>query len=129
MSVLWQRRAWDIGLTYKHVGQFYNDNGSLTYLINGIKIPYPVNQAIVIQPFELTNVFVNYTIKSASRFRGSKIQLAVNNLANSHNIVGVTPAVAATAMAPFVPNSGDLLNLLPGRSVTLTVTGGWAPRR
>jgi iron complex outermembrane receptor protein len=128
-SVLWDRRAWDIGITYKRVGQFYNDNGSLTYIINGAKIPYPVNQAITIQPFELTNVFVNYTIKNASRFRGSKIQLAVNNLANSHNIVGITPAIAATATAPFVPNSGDLLNLLPGRSVTLTVTGGWAPRR
>jgi len=129
LSVLWDHRAWDIGLTYKRVGQFYNDNGSLTYVINCAKIPYPVNQAIVIQPFELTNVFVNYTIKNASRFRGSKIQLAVNNLANSHNPVGITPAVAATATAAFVPNSGDLLNLLPGRSITLTVTGGWAPRR
>jgi len=129
LSVLWDHRAWDIGLTYKRVGQFYNDNGSLNYIINGIKVPYPVDQAIVIQPFELTNVFVNYTIKNASRFRGSKVQLAVNNLTNSHNIVGITPAIAATATAPFVPNSGDLLNLMPGRSITLTVTGGWAPRR
>lgn len=129
LSVLWQHRNWDVGLTYKRVGQYYNDNGSLTYLINGIKIPYPVDQAITIRPFELTNVFVNYTIKNTSYLRGTKIQLAVNNLADSHNIVGITPAIAATAAAPFVANGGDLLNLLPGRSVTLTITGGYAPRR
>ena len=72
---------------------------------------------------------MNYTIKNSSRLRGTKIQLAVNNLANSHNIVGVTPAVAATATTPYVPNAGDLLNLLPGRSITITITGGYAPKR
>ena len=54
---------------------------------------------------------------------------AANNLFDSHNIVGVTPFTAATASAPFVPNSGDLLNLLPGRSVMVTFTVGYAPRR
>jgi iron complex outermembrane receptor protein len=128
-SLLWQHGNWDVGLTQKRVGQYYNDNGSLSYKINGITIPVPVDEAITISPFGLTNVFVNYTIKNASRLRGTKIQLAVNNLANNHNIVGVTPATAATAAAPYVQSSGDLLNLLPGRSITLTITGGWAPRR
>jgi iron complex outermembrane receptor protein len=128
-SLLYQHRNWDIGLTEKRVGTYYNDNGSLTYKINGLSLPYPVDQAITIHPFSLTNLFFNYTLKGSSRFRGTKIQFAVNNLANNHNIVGVTPAVAATATAPYVPNGGDLLNLLPGRSVTITVTGGWAPRR
>lgn len=127
-SLLWQRRNWDVGLTEKRVGQYYNDNGSFTYTINGVKLPYPVDEAVVINPFSLTNVFVNYTIKNTSHFRGTKIQLAINNIADSHNIVGVTPAVAPTATVPFVENPGDLLNLLPGRSVTLTITGGWAPR-
>lgn len=129
ISVLWQYKNWDIGITYKRVGQYYNDNGTLNYLINGIKLPYPVDQAIVINPFELTDVFFNYTIKNTSYLRGTKIQFAINNLANSHNIVGITPAVAAAAGAPFVPNAGDLLNLLPGRSFTITITGGYAPRR
>jgi iron complex outermembrane receptor protein len=128
-SLLWQHGNWDVGLTHKRVGRYYNDNGSLSYKINGITIPFPVDQAITISPFDLTNVFVNYTIKNASWFRGTKIQLAVNNLANNHNIVGVTPAIAATASVPYVQNSGDLLNLLPGRSITLTFTGGYAPRR
>ena len=128
-SVLWQHRNWDVGLTYKRIGTYYNDNGSLNYKINGISIPYPVDQAIKIDPFDLTDIFINYTLKGSSHLRGTKIQLAINNVANSHNITGVTPAVAATAVAPYVQNSGDLLNLMPGRSITLTITGGWAPRR
>lgn len=75
------------------------------------------------------NVFLNYTIKNSSYLRGTKIQLAFNNLADSHNIVGVTPALAATATTPYVQNPGDLLNLLPGRSITITITGGYAPKR
>ncbi len=129
VSLLWQHSNWDVGLIYKRVGRYFNDNGSLNYLINGITIPYPVNQVIKINPWELTNVFVNYTIKNSSRLRGTKIQLAVNNLANSHNLTGVTPAIGPTAAASFVQNPGDLLNLLPGRSITITITGGYAPKR
>jgi iron complex outermembrane receptor protein len=129
VNLLWQHRNFDLGMTYKRVGQYYNDNGTLNYKINGISIPFPVDQAITISPFDLVNVFLNYTIKNSSRLRGTKIQLAVNNLANSHNLVGVTPAVAPTAAAPYVQNPGDLLNLLPGRSITITITGGYAPRR
>jgi iron complex outermembrane receptor protein len=129
LSLLWRHKNWDVGLIEKRVGTLYNDNGTLNYLINGIKVPYPVDEAITISPFNVANVFVNYTVKNASWLRGSKIGLAVNNLADSHNIVGITPAVAATATAPYVQNPGDLLNLLPGRSVMVTITAGWAPRR
>ncbi len=129
VDLLYQRGNWDMGLTYKRVGRFYNDNGSLNYKINGISIPYPVDEAITINPFDLVNLFFNYTMKGSSHFRGTKIQLAINNLANSHNIVGVTPATAATASVRYVQSPGDLLNLLPGRSITLTITGGYAPKR
>jgi iron complex outermembrane recepter protein len=129
LSFLWRHKNWDVGLTDKRVGTMYNDNGSLTYLIGGIKIPYPVDQAITINPFNLLNVYVNYTVKNASWMRGSKIGLAINNLTDDHSIVGITPAIAATATAPFVPNSGDLMNLLPGRSVMVTFTAGWSPKR
>ena len=128
-TLFWRHKNFDVGFIDKRVGQMYNDNGSLTYNINGIKIPYPVDQAIKIGAFNLANFFANYTIKNSSWLRGSKIGLAINNLADSHAIVGITPAIAATATVPFVPNSGDLLNLLPGRSVMVTFTAGWAPRR
>jgi iron complex outermembrane receptor protein len=129
LSLLWQHKNYDVGVIYKRVGQYYNDNGSLTYKINGIPVPYPVNNAVTINPWELTNVFLNYTIKNASRFRGTRIQLAFNNLANSHNIVGVIPGVPPTSTVRYVQSPNDLLNLLPGRSISITVTGGYAPRR
>ncbi len=129
LSLLWQHRNFDFGTTYKRVGQYYNDNGSLNYKINGISIPFPVDQAITINPWGMANVFVNYTVKNSSHFRGTKIQLAINNLANSHSLVGVTPGVAATATTPFVQSPTDQLNLLPGRSFSITITGGYAPKR
>jgi iron complex outermembrane receptor protein len=128
-SLLWQRRNWDVGFINKRVGQMYNDNGTLNYLINGSKIPYPVNEAIRINSFSLTNVFVNYSVKSSSWLRGSKIGLAVNNLFDSHNIVGITPFTPATTNLAFAPNPGDQLNLLPGRSIMITLTAGYAPKR
>jgi iron complex outermembrane receptor protein len=129
LAFLWRHKNWDVGLIDKRVGTLYNDNGSLTYLIGGLKIPYPVDQAITINPFNVVNVFVNYAIKNQSWLRGSKIGLAVNNLADSHNIVGITPFTAATSTVAFAPNPGDQLNLLPGRSVMVTFTVGYAPKR
>jgi iron complex outermembrane receptor protein len=129
LAFLWRYKNWDVGLIDKRVGTLYNDNGTLTYLIGGIKIPYPVDQAITINPFNMVNVFVNYQIKNQSWLRGSKLGLAVNNLADSHNVVGITPFTAATSTVAFAPNPGDLLNLLPGRSVMVTFTMGYAPKR
>jgi iron complex outermembrane receptor protein len=129
VSLLWRHQDWSIGLVDKRVGSLYNDNGSLNYPINGLSLSYPVDEAIKIDPFNVVNVFANYTVKSRSWLRGSKIGLAVNNLANSHNIVGITPGTAATASAHYVESPSDLLNLLPGRSVMATFTVGWAPRR
>ena len=116
ISLLYQHRNYDMGQTHKRVGQYYNDDGT-------------INQAIAIQPWELVNLFFNYTIKGQSYLRGSKIQLALNNLANSHAITGIIAATAGTLAAPFMPAPGDQLNLLPGRSVSITITGGYAPRR
>ncbi len=105
------------------------NNGTLNYTINGIQVAYPVDQAITIAPFNMMNYFANYTINKASWLRGSKLGLAINNLANSHSIVGVLPAVAATATVPYVQSPYDQVNLLPGRSVMATLTVGLAPRR
>ncbi|HLW75466.1 MAG TPA: TonB-dependent receptor [Bryobacteraceae bacterium] len=131
ISLLWIHKNFDVGLVTKRVGSQYNDNGAINYTIPGLPlaVPFPANQAVSIDPFTVVNLFVNYTIKNQSWLRGSKLGLAINNLADSHNIVGITPAVGATPAALFVPNAGDLLNLLPGRSVMLTFTAGWAPRR
>jgi iron complex outermembrane receptor protein len=129
VNLLWQHKNFDFGVTEKRVGQYYNDNKTLPHIINGISIAVPVNQAVTINPWDMTNVFVNYTIKNSSRLRGSKIQLAINNLANHHSLVGVTPGASPTAAVPYVQSQNDQLNLMPGRSFSLTLTGGFAPRR
>jgi iron complex outermembrane recepter protein len=111
VGVSYQHRAWDAGFFNKRIGPMYNDSGSF-------------NQAIAIDPFYMTNAFVNYTVKTASPLRGTKFRLSVNNLLDKHSIVGVT---AATASAHPAPAPGDVLTLLPARSVMMTVTFGFAP--
>jgi iron complex outermembrane receptor protein len=129
VSLMWRHKDWSLGLVDKRVGAMYNDNTTLNYLIDGASIPYPVDEAVTINPFNVVNVFADYTIKGASWLRGSKLGLAVNNLGNSHNLVGVIPGVAPTAAAHYVESPSDLLNLLPGRSIMVTFTVGWAPKR
>jgi iron complex outermembrane recepter protein len=130
LNLLWQHRNYDFGLVYKRIGSYYNNNGTLPYKnSNGVTTAIPVNEAVNISPWQLVNFFMNYTVKNSSHFRGTKIQLAFNNLANAHNVVGVTPGVAATSAVHYAPSSSDLLNLLPGRSISLTIIGGYAPRR
>lgn len=126
----WSRSNWDVGISEKVIGRMYNDNASLNYIINGITTAIPVNQAVTISPWDMTNVFINYRIKGASRFRGSKIQFAINNLANHHSVIGIpTVGIAPTFAAHYVPSGTDQLNLLAGRNFTITLTGGYAPRR
>ncbi len=128
-GLTYQHKNWDVGIFDKRVGTMYNDNGTLNFLIDGAKIPYPVDQAITIQPFSVTNVYLNYTMKGSSFLRGSKLGVSVNNLFDNHNLVGVTPFTAATAAVPFAPNPLDQLNLLPGRSFMVSLTVGYAPKR
>ena len=96
----------------KRVGTLYNDNGTL-------------NGAVKIQPFNVTNVYLNYTIRGHSYLRGTKIRFGVNNLFDQHNIVGVVPFSTASNK----PAPGDILTLLPARSVNITMTFGYAPER
>jgi iron complex outermembrane receptor protein len=116
VGLTWQQRNWSAGFFNKRVGKMYNDNGS-------------VNQAVPIDPFSVANVFLNYTVKNGSLLRGSRLGLAVNNLMDNHNIVGITPGVGPTPTLAYSPSGGDFLTLLPGRSVMVSLTVGYAPRR
>ncbi|HJZ97983.1 MAG TPA: TonB-dependent receptor, partial [Candidatus Solibacter sp.] len=105
-------QGWDLGIFNKRVGRMFNDNGS-------------INQAIKIDPFNVTNMYINYTIRGDSYLRGTKIRFGINNLFDQHNIVGVNPFSTKSN----VPAPGDIVTLLPARSVSLTVTFGYAPNR
>jgi len=111
VGLTYQRRNWDLGVFNKRVGTMYNDNGS-------------INQAVTVDPFNVTNAFINYTFRGDSYLRGTKVRFAVNNLFDQHNIVGVAPASTKSN----VPAPGDILTLLPARSVSITMTFGYAPK-
>jgi len=111
IGLTYQRKNWDLGIFNKRVGTMYNDNGTL-------------NQAVTIQPFNVTNLCLNYTVRGESYLRGTKIRFGVTNLFDQHNIVGVVPFSAAGNQ----PAPGDIVTLLPGRSFNITMTFGYAPK-
>jgi iron complex outermembrane receptor protein len=111
VGLSYQQRNWDLGFFNKRIGRMYNDNGS-------------VNQAVAIDPFDTTNLYINYTIKNTSEFSQTRIKLSINNLFDKHSIVGVKPALATTSL----PQPGDILTLLAARSVSLSLTFGFSPQ-
>jgi iron complex outermembrane receptor protein len=110
LGLNYQQASWSVGLFNKRIGRMYNDNGS-------------TNQAIAIDPFNITNLFINYTLRGSSQFARTRIRLSVNNLFDDHSIVGVTPAATKTS----VPAPGDVLNIMAARSVSLTFSVGFSP--
>ena len=111
VGLTYRVKSWDLGFFNKRIGSMYNDNGA-------------VNQAVAIDPFNVSNLFLNYTVRGDSYLRGTKIRLGLNNLLDKHSIVGVNSALASSAASP-----NDILTLLPARSVSLTVTFGYAPEK
>jgi iron complex outermembrane recepter protein len=111
VGLTYQLKNWDLGMFNKRVGRMFNDNGSN-------------NQAITIDPFNVTNLFLNYTFRGDTYLRGTKIRFGINNLFNQHNIVGVSPYSSKSN----APSPGDILTLLPARSISLTMTFGYAPK-
>ena len=104
--------SWALGFFDKRIGKMFNDNGS-------------TNEAVVIDPFNITNLFANYTIGGSSMFAKTKVRLAVNNLFDDHSILGVNPAATKTSVAA----PGDVLNIMAARSVSLSFTVGFAPAK
>jgi iron complex outermembrane receptor protein len=90
----------------------------------------------------VVNTFVNYTVRNGSHFDQTKIRLSANNLTNSHNLTNVsltgplnTQTIPGTSFTdpftttvPTAPAGGDNLGFLPGRSFTISVTFGFAPK-
>jgi iron complex outermembrane receptor protein len=105
-----QRGSWDLGFFNKRISNMWQDNGG-------------ANQVVRIDPFELSNLYLNYTIRGESRLAETKLRLTFNNLFDQHSIVGITPASTSTS----APAPGDLISKLAGRSVAMSVTFGLSP--
>lgn len=125
LGLTFQQRSWDAGIFNKRIGSEWMDNGAY-------------HNQVYVEPFNLTNLFLNYTIRGHSRFDQTKLRLSFNNLLDQHNITSVTPTASVVPATtdgvtnPFIgttaTSSTDVLNLLPGRSVMLTVQFGFSPR-
>ncbi|MBN9615485.1 MAG: TonB-dependent receptor [Acidobacteriales bacterium 59-55] len=137
-GLTYQERGWNVGIFNKRVGSQWEDNGAYHNQLRD-------------DPYSVSNAFINYTIRGHSHFDQTKIRLSVNNLLDSHNVTSVKPGGALVAapltvagltyVNPFVGtttsspgytggrNLADNPNLLPGRSIMLSVTFGFSPER
>jgi len=129
-GLTYQHKSWDAGLFNKRVGTMYQDQKSY-------------HNQVTIQPFTLTNAFVNYTIRTGGRFDQTKLRLSVNNLFDEHNITNETPggkavpiidsANGTTYSDPFSTNGptpingADAIGILPGRSIMVSVIFALSP--
>ena len=129
-GLTYQRQNMDFGFFTKRIGPMWNDNKATVPLAysNGTSVNTSItaNQVIPIDPFDVSNLYFNYTIRNNSRFDNTKVRLSFNNLLDARNITSVTAANTGTT---FTPASGDTLGLLPGRSITLTVVFGYGKGR
>jgi len=115
LGLIYKTGGWNSAIYTKRIGKVYND---------GLN---PGDNAYVIDPVTLTNLFINYTFKTPGNFaKQAKVQLGVNNLFDSSAITGISgnkssnPALNTGANA-YNPDA-DLITELPGRSINLTVT-------
>ncbi len=123
LGFTYQQKHFDFGIFDKRIGPMWND----LVLANNLV----ANQIIPINPFSTTNVYFNYVLRNGSRWDQTKFRLSVNNVFNSRGIVQdqqVSNAYANQAAALYVPGPADQLVLLPGRSITLTISPGYSPK-
>lgn len=109
IALNYQRANWSVGASANRIGQQYNDDSAKN------------NEAFVIDPYTVANLYVNYTVKTPSSFaKALKLQFGVNNVFDNHAINGI--ATAASGSSSLTPKSTDLLSVNAGRSVQLTAT-------
>lgn len=116
LGMTYQQKAWDVGFFNKRVGDRWNDDGAY-------------HQVVPLDPFWMSNFFFNYTLRKGSRFDQSKIKLSVNNVLDNHDVATISPANSVSnSLVLYTPSPADTLQLLPGRSVTITFQLGLSPK-
>ncbi|MGA7156370.1 MAG: TonB-dependent receptor [Acidobacteriaceae bacterium] len=118
IGLTYQKKSWDVGMFNKRVGSRWEDDGS-------------THQNVPLDPWWMSNLFLNYTIRRGSRFDNSKIKLSFNNLFNDEGIADITGEGNATSAngVLYTPSPLDTLELLPGRSVMITFQLAFSPKK
>ncbi len=106
----------DLGFFNKRVGSRWDDDGAY-------------HQVVPYAPFQMSNLFFNYTMRAGSFFDQSKVKFSVNNLFDNHDVVNVGAAngVAGSGVL-YTPDPADTMQLLPGRSMMVTFQIGLNPK-
>jgi iron complex outermembrane receptor protein len=126
-GLTYQKHGFDLGVFNKRVGEEEVDGGAYH------------NQALI-NPFNSLGGYFNYTVRNHSIFDQTKIRLDGTNLLDSHNVQSLT--LAGTPVAPLISgtsltnqfvattpiNGADAPSLMAGRSFSVSVTFGIAPR-
>jgi iron complex outermembrane receptor protein len=123
LGLTYQQKGVDFGIFGKRIGSLWNDIGN-------------DHQTVPINPFWMSNVFLNYNIHSRSMFDGSKVKLSVNNIFDDHSIVNIGAAndgttltspytssasnVVSQDLQPYTPSWNDTLEKAAGRSIMIT---------
>ncbi len=116
LGLTYRDKRFDLGIFNKRIGDRWGDDGAY-------------HQTIPYAPFQMTNLFLNYTLRGGSLFDQSKIKLSLNNLFDNHDVVSVGPANSVTGNGVLYAQSpSDTLQLLPARSVMVTFQLGLSPK-
>jgi iron complex outermembrane recepter protein len=116
LGLTYQKKALDLGFFGKRVGSRWNDDGAY-------------HQVVPLDPFWMSNMFFNYTIRNGSKFDQSKIKLSLNNIFDSHDIVTIGPTNSVSnSLVQYTPSPLDTIQMLPGRSVMITFQMGFSPK-
>jgi iron complex outermembrane receptor protein len=109
LGLSFRQGAFAVNLSANRIGRVYSDDKAGNH------------QAFALPTALVSNLNINYTLKAP--FDGVekiKLQAAINNLQNAHTIVGI--ASPATGSSDAKPNAGDLLTVMPARSVLFTAS-------
>lgn len=126
-GLTYQSKGFDLGFFNKRIGDERVDAGQYH------------NQAIIPE-FSTVDGYFNYTIRNHSVFDQTKIGLTGTNLLDSHDVQSLS--LAGTPTAPLIPgttmtdqfvastpiNGSDTPSLMAGRSFSISVTFGFAPK-
>jgi len=123
IGMTYRQKGLDFGMFGKRIGSQWNDISNY-------------HQTVPIDPFWLSNLFVNYNIRGNSIFAGSKVKLSVNNVFDKHDIVNIGAANDGTTLATpytsnpalevsqslqaYTPSWNDSLEKQAGRAVMIT---------
>lgn len=127
IGTTYREQGLDFGIFGKRIGSRWGDISSF-------------HQVVPLDPFWMSNLFLNYNVHNHSIFDGSKIKLSVNNIFDDHSIVAIGAANDGTTLATpytstasnivtqnlqlYSPSWADTMQKQAGRSVMISIQLG-----